>query len=119
MANQRGDKSLRPILLMGAGLILISAVLVWQIIAKNQAARPVQTLPTQAQSQLPFPEVTRISLADAKAAYDSGSAIFIDVRDRLSFDSSHIPNALNIELAILPAHLSELDSAKPIITYCT
>jgi len=119
MVKQNSNKSLFPILMMGIGLILISAVLVWQVALKSRPPASAEPFPTQIQSDLPYPEVTRISLSDAKAAYDAGSAIFVDVRDAASFNSSHIPGALNLELAALPSHLSALDAAKAIILYCT
>jgi 3-mercaptopyruvate sulfurtransferase SseA len=119
MAKQRSNKPLLPVLMIGIGLILISAVLVWQLSVNKRFPTSTEPFPTQVQSGFPYPEVTRISLSDAKAAYDTGSAIFVDVRDNVSFNSSHIPGALNLELASLPSHFTELNPAKSIILYCT
>lgn len=111
--------STTPFLLIGAGLLLMLAAVIWILTGKNNPTSPAAQASLPAQAELPFPEVTRISLADAKAAFDSGAAVFLDVRENDSYQSSHIPGALNIELAQLPAQLSKLDPAKSIITYCT
>ncbi len=63
-------------------------------------------------------EVQGISVEEAKAAFDAGTAVFVDVRDSASYESSHIPGALSMPLSDLPNHLSELDPSGWIITYC-
>ena len=63
--------------------------------------------------------VERISLEDAKAAYDAGTAVFLDVRDAQSYAEAHIPGALNIPVNNLPQRLNELDPADHIVIYCT
>lgn len=111
--------SLSPFLTMGAGVVLILTAIIWQLTGNDQpGAAPTASIPS-GQSQLPFPDVVRISLRDAKAAYDAGSALFLDVRDSDSYNASHIPGALNIEVAQLLTQLAKLDSSKSIITYCT
>lgn len=64
-------------------------------------------------------EVNRITVSSAKAAFDAGTAIFIDVRDIGSYEEAHIPGALHIPLGDLTNHLKELDPSSWIITYCT
>jgi len=66
-----------------------------------------------------FPEVQRVSLADAKTAFDTKTAVFVDVRDVDSYADSHIPGALSIPLAELNERLDELNRSDWIITYCT
>ncbi len=63
--------------------------------------------------------VRRISLNDAKAAYDQGTALFVDVRDPSSFAASHIPGAVNIPLADIESGNVDLNPDQWIITYCT
>ena len=67
-------------------------------------------------------EGVRASLADAKAAYDSGTVIFLDARVSRSYAAGHIPGALN-----LTPHDVSTDGRKKlvgiprdaqIITYC-
>ncbi len=63
--------------------------------------------------------VARVSLADAKSAFDSHTAVFLDVRAAESYAEAHIPGALNIPLDQLEARIGELDPNAWIITYCT
>ena len=66
-------------------------------------------------------EVTRVSIEDAKTAFDNGTAIFVDIRSEQSFAISHIPGALNIQLGEFETNPTELNLPKDqwIITYCT
>ncbi len=64
-------------------------------------------------------DAPRISLEEAKAAFDGGVAVFVDVRSEAAYADGHIPGALSIPLAELESRLDELDSGQWIITYCT
>lgn len=119
MPKSKRKSSQIPLLLMAGGAMLILAVIIWQAAATNQNPAMIQQATAPVQAQIPFPEVPRISLTDAKAAYDSGAAVFLDVRDTDSYTAKHIPGAVHIELATLPSRLTELDPERPIITYCT
>jgi hypothetical protein len=66
-----------------------------------------------------YPEIRRVTVQDAKAALDSRSAVFIDVRGSSAYAVSHIPGALDIPLAEIESRLNELDPDQWIITYCT
>jgi len=81
----------------------------------SQPAMPTAGIP------LTEDEVPRVSVEDAKAAFDSGSAIIVDVRSAQAFQSSHIPGAINIQLGEFETNPTELDLPKDqwIITYCT
>ena len=67
-------------------------------------------------------EGVRASLADAKAAYDSGSALFLDARMPRAYAAGHIPGAVNLT----PHELNQKGRKKlegvrrdaHIITYC-
>ena len=63
--------------------------------------------------------VHRISLVDAKTAFDDQTALFVDVRDPASFAAQHIPNAINVPLADIESGNTNLDPNQWIITYCT
>ena len=91
---------------------------------------PTQTQPsipvaTQEQPQIKIPlstdEVTRVSLAEAKNAYDNKLAIFVDVRDKQAYDTEHIKGAINIQLGEFEVNPTDLDLDKNqwIIIYCT
>lgn len=68
---------------------------------------------------IPYPEVPRISLAEAKARYDARTALFVDVRSQGEYDTAHIPNAKLLPLADLQTRYRELPTNQEILTYCT
>ncbi len=102
-----------PLLVMGIGLALIGAAVLF-----GRALRAPSETP-QAPTPAVQAEMPRVSLADAKAAYDQGAAVFLDVRFADDYTASHILGALSIPLADLETRLSELDPSDWIITYCT
>lgn len=63
-----------------------------------------------------YPVCTFKDLADTPA--DQGS-IILDVRRKLEWQKSHLPNALHIPLHELQARMHELNSDKLIWVYCT
>ncbi len=84
-----------------------------------EAPTEVVEAPTQEGAEPTFPEIERVPLEDAKAAYAAGSAVFVDVRSSAEYDQSHIPGALSIPVNELEGRLDELDKSQWIITYCT
>jgi hypothetical protein len=110
MAEQR--KSPYPWILIAAGALLVLAGLVW--VVGNQAPTPAATLTPASVEQ-----VTRVSLEDAKAAFDGKKAVFLDVRDLSSYAVNHIPGAVLIPINELASRTGELDPKTWIITYCT
>jgi hypothetical protein len=67
----------------------------------------------------PIAAVPRITLEDAKIAFDNGDAVFLDVRTAQEYEQSHIPGTTFIPYAELQTRLGELDPTAQIITYCT
>jgi hypothetical protein len=68
---------------------------------------------------IPYPDVQRITVADARARYDAGQATFVDVRDAEAYAAAHIPESLSMPLAELEAGIHPLPRDAEIITYCT
>jgi len=110
---------------------LILSILILAALACNaslpQAAEPT-TIPTQPQAQnqtgnIPQTEadVPRISVEDAKAAFDSGQAIIVDVRSADSYSAAHAAGAVSIPLDNFENNIGNLSLKKDqwIITYCT
>ena len=61
----------------------------------------------------------RITLADAKKAFDSGNAVFVDTRAATSYEGGHIKGALNIPAEQFQTRYTEVPKDKQIITYCS
>ena len=61
----------------------------------------------------------RISLADAKKAFDAGTAVFIDVRSPEAYKIEHIKGALNITVADIDANINKIPKGKKVIAYCS
>jgi hypothetical protein len=80
---------------------------------------PAIAVPTAKAQEIPYPEVPRVSLEEAKAALDAGSAIFVDVREPQSYEAEHIAGAINIPNYQIEARMGELDKQEWIIPYCT
>jgi len=99
-------------MLIGAGVFIILAAL--SLVYLNQPSTSMAT-----QTPVYEQQVKRVSIEEAKAAFDTGTAVFVDVRDSGSYETSHIPGALLIPLSDLTNHLLELDRSSWIITYCT
>lgn len=113
-------QSFFPLLMMAAGVFLILGAVAWYIsFAPPNRSSESLSATSISSPVIPYPEVKRISLADAKAAFDLGNAIFVDVRGEPYYSQGHIPEALSIEEDRLLARLNELDPTAWIITYCT
>jgi rhodanese-related sulfurtransferase len=63
------------------------------------------------------PSVSEISLADARARFDAGTAVFVDMRAGADFAAGHIPGALTITSAELDSRLRSLPPGAVIIAY--
>ena len=99
-----------PWVLMGGGVLLLLVGLAWLLF--NQQSASIVT-PTPASVE----QVERVSLDDAKAAFDSGAVVFLDVRASSSYEASHIPGAVSIPLNDLPTRMGELAPDSWIIPY--
>lgn len=118
MKNQgkQSQKSPLYIILLGAGLLVMAGLLYWGL---SSSRTTVINTPVQAIEPLTDAGVERISVSDAKAAFDSETAIFVDTRDLDSYSQGHIPGAVLITSSQVESKLGDLDPSVPIITYCT
>jgi hypothetical protein len=113
-------RSIYPLILAIAGaVILVIALISLTVLSKSALPRGTATVPPGVQVIGSFPEIPRVSLADAKAAFDKGSAVFVDARSTDAYALSHIPGALSIPDNVLSSRMSELNPKDWIITYCT
>jgi len=100
-----------PLLLMVVGVVIIIGSLVWSAsLTGGQAI---------GQSEDNYPDIPRVSMPEAKAAYDAGTAIFVDVREAEAYRERHITGAVSMPITELPDRYTELDPQSWIITYCT
>ncbi|MBK9163077.1 MAG: rhodanese-like domain-containing protein [Acidobacteria bacterium] len=86
--------------------------------AANTNTKPVAPAASPAALNIPFPDVERMPLAEAKKAFDDGSAVFVDTHSAASFDVQRIKGAVNIP----PDQIAKADSlpkGKKIIAYCS
>ena len=108
----RSARSRAPVVLIAAGLLLLVGALASFFLF----SRPAQPAPVSQAGDVPFPKIERVSLPTAKEAFDSGSAVFVDVRPAESYALDHIPGARSIPLSDLEANLGALDPGAWIIT---
>jgi len=92
----------------------------------TQTSVPTQIIEpasTQPQGNIPQTEaeVPRVDVNVAKAAFDSGEAIIVDVRSQSAYDASHVAGSLFIPLGTFETDIESIDLPKDqwIITYCT
>lgn len=103
-----------PVILIMIGVLILVGVGMIVIFF-----RPPDNTAISSESEIPFPEIIRVSLIEAKDAFDTGSAVFIDVRGKSYYEISHIPGAKSIPLNEIEQRLNELDSESRILLYCT
>jgi 3-mercaptopyruvate sulfurtransferase SseA len=120
MAEPNPRSKLVPVLMVIAGLALILGSLAWIAFTSRQTAARVEQLPAPVTSpRIPYPDIKRATLEEARTAFDAGSVVFVDVRGEPYYSQGHIPGAISISLEELPNRLGELDKTARIITYCT
>ncbi len=116
-------KSIRPILLLVLGLILIVSALVifftnpFERLGQGGSGNTTATAPVSGEEF--YPDIRRVSLGDAYAAYQLKQAVFVDTRSLSAYNQSHIPGAVSIPVEELEGRLGELKKTDWIITYCT
>lgn len=112
-SKQKIDPSIWVILI--GGLMLVVAVIV--LLIQSQQTTPTNTV--NQNLNVPYPEVERVSVQDAKAAFDAGKAVFVDTRGDDLYNTGHIPGALSILDVDMESRFTELNPNDWIITYCT
>ena len=120
MSKRPEQGKLFPILMIAAGIILILGSVLWLINATQISQARVGSVSSPISSpKIPYPDIPRVSLGDAKAAYELKQATFIDVRGEPYYSQGHIPGALSISEDQLNSQVRGLDVNSWIITYCT
>lgn len=64
-------------------------------------------------------DVPRVTITELKALMAKKAVIVVDVRDKVSFASGHIPGAMNIVFDDIPNYIDTLTKQKRVIVaYC-
>ncbi|MCZ2120833.1 MAG: rhodanese-like domain-containing protein [Anaerolineales bacterium] len=104
---------------LGLATLACNAVLPTRGLTPTQPATLLA--PNANPMQLTEAQVPRIAVEDAKAAFDSGQAIIVDVRAPEAYSAEHVKGALSLPLGLFESDLANLPLMKDqwIITYCT
>jgi 3-mercaptopyruvate sulfurtransferase SseA len=120
MTPNENRKTILPLFLLGLGAVFVVASLLWYLnsakgtkIGQGESAGPTST------EEIPYPEIKRIQVEDAKAAFELKQAVFIDTRGEPGYSEGHIPGALVITQDEILNRINELDPEAWFITYCT
>jgi 3-mercaptopyruvate sulfurtransferase SseA len=117
LKKKRRRTNRRPLLLIGLGFFLmIGALVIWALANPEESS---QNGSLSGQSTPVASQVERVSLQEAKTAFDQGQAVFLDVRSAEDYAASHIPGAISIPINELNGRANELDPDEWIVTYCT
>ena len=108
--------TLFPIIMIAVGMFFLFGSIAWFVSTNNSEISISNAAPPQS---IPYPDIPRITLGDAKAAYDLNNAVFIDTRGDSYFAQGHIPGAMSITEDQIENRLDELDPGAWVITYCT
>jgi len=87
--------------------------------AKNVSAETAKTNSVAPASEDPLEAMPRISLADAKKAFDEGNAVFVDTRAEVQYQQEHVKGAISIPAEAFLTRYSEVPKGKKIIAYCS
>ncbi|HKQ99964.1 MAG TPA: rhodanese-like domain-containing protein [Pyrinomonadaceae bacterium] len=88
-----------------------------QAAGKAQAAAPAPVLVSTAETQ--SDGVSRITVAEARKAFEQGRALVLDVRSVESYNAGHVKGALSMPLNDVESHATALPRDRLIITYCS
>jgi hypothetical protein len=89
--------------------------------ANTTAATPATTTakpPVAAPDAPPAETARRITVEEARAAFERGEAVFVDVRGEDAYRQGHVRGALSIPTGTTAQHAAKLPKNKLIITYC-
>jgi hypothetical protein len=117
--SDRSNLGLR--LSIGVGVLLIlSAVILSVFLAQSKRNAQISANDQSIlESRGSDPQIERVSLTEAKTAFDNQQALFLDVRSAASYAAGHIPGAIDIPLAQILDDYHRIDSSRWIILYCT
>ena len=110
MTSDLTNKTLLPLILVAAGILVLAGAGVWLAVGQSPAAPPDAAADDS---------IARLTAEESHAAVQSGQAIILDVRGAQYYEAHRIAGALSIPLDQLETRIAELDPSLQIITYCT
>lgn len=116
MSKRTNKRNNWPLLPIAAGVLLLAAGVI-SLLTMGSGALP-GAAPT-ATEDITYPNVPRVTIEEAKAALDAGTAVFVDVRGPGAFAVGRIPGSILIPVVDFESRVAELDPQDWIITYCT
>ena len=98
--------------------ILVFSLLIALVLSFGCAPKKVMT--TKEMEADARKRITEISLAEAKSEFDSGKAIFLDVREPDEYEKGHIPKAKHLPRGLLEYKIANMipDKSARIVAYC-
>ncbi|MCC7130540.1 MAG: hypothetical protein B6D39_06125 [Anaerolineae bacterium UTCFX2] len=119
MSTRTERASKVPLIIVGLGLLLMVAAVIWFTRMSGPSAASSKAAAATHTPVLQAADIERVSLAEAKAAFDSKQAVFVDARGEPSFSEGHIPGAIPMSSSEVAARFKELDPNAWVLTYCT
>lgn len=123
--RSRGRIDAYGVFLGAAAMVLGSAALGIAVNHFSPRGIPIfgQAAEGEPELNLPMPGgVVRMALEEARAAFEGGTALFVDARVEDDYGEGHVPGALNIPPAEVGARVPELAdalaSAEAVVVYC-
>ena len=100
------------LVLAGAGVLLLNAL-------RPNSSGTANVTDVHDAEGIPYPDVPRLSVVEAKASWDAKNAVFVDVRGQSDYAAGHIANAVSLPLAQIGEGDTTLPLQAEILTYCT
>ncbi|MBI9045345.1 MAG: hypothetical protein JEZ06_12720 [Anaerolineaceae bacterium] len=104
--KKKDNSTAIALIIVGVSILVIGAA--WMLLGNQPSTQPVNV-----------GEPIRVTLADAKIAFDNGNAVFIDTRSLVSYGQNHIVNAISFPEEDIANRINELNKDDWIIPYCT
>lgn len=87
--------------------------------APNVAKTPAVSTPAPVAADNHDEDAPRITLADAKKAFDAGEVVIIDTRSEAQFKAERIKGSINITRDSLEMRYKSIPTGKKIVAYCS
>jgi len=100
--------------------VLFFALMMSALFAVNASLALAKDMTPGDFKQEALENITTISVEDAKALFDKGGVVFLDVRGEKEYRSGHIPGAMNVPRGLLEFVIGNKipDKNATIVVYC-